>query len=160
MTMKLSEFKKCLENVVTFTIQLPNGTNIPAHFHITEMGLLTKNFIDCGNTIREEKAVTFQVWFAGDIEHRLAPSKVFKIIEASKKLIGDHDIELEVEYQTETTIGKFGLEFDNGNFKLTPKETNCLASDHCGISDDKMKVKIGEWKQKEASCCAPESNCC
>jgi len=157
--MKLSEFKKSLENVETFTIQLPNGAKVPEHFHITEMGLLTKNFIDCGNTIREEKAVTFQVWFAGDVEHRLEPSKVFKIIDASKKLIGDQDLELEVEYQTETTIGKFGIEFDNGNFFLTPKETTCLASDHCGIPADKMKVKIGEWKEK-TTCCAPESNCC
>lgn len=157
--MKISEFKNRLEQVENFTIQLPNGTTIPAHFHITEMGLLTKNFIDCGNTIREEKCITFQVWFAGDLEHRLAPSKVFKIIEASKNLIGDADLELEVEYQTESTIGKFGLDFDNGKFILTPKETTCLANDHCGIPADKMKAKIGEWKEKVA-CCTPDSGCC
>lgn len=157
--MKLSEFKSKLENVNVFNIMLPNGTMVPAHFHITEMGLLTKNFIDCGNTIREEKAITFQVWFAGDLEHRLEPNKVFKIIDASQKLIGDQDLELEVEYQMESTIGKFGLEFSNGNFILTPKETTCLASDHCGIPAEKMKVKIGEWKEK-TSCCTPGSNCC
>jgi len=158
--MKLSEFKNRLEQVENFTIQLPNGTMIPAHFHITEMGLLTKNFIDCGNTIREEKLITFQVWFAGDLEHRLAPSKVFKIIEASKNLIGDQDLELEVEYQTEFTIGKFGLDFNEDKFILTAKETTCLANDHCGIPADKMKVKIGEWKTKENSCCTPNSGCC
>jgi hypothetical protein len=157
--MKLSEFKNKLEQIENLTIQLPNGTTIPAHFHITEMGLLTKNYIDCGNTIREEKLITFQVWFAGDLEHRLVPSKVYKIIDASKKLIGDQDLELEVEYQTESTIGKFGLDFNNGKFFLTPKETTCLANDHCGISDDKMKVKIGEWKEK-VSCCTPNSGCC
>ena len=157
--MKLSEFKSKLENVTVFNILLPNGTGVPAHFHITEMGLLTKNFIDCGNTIREEKTITFQVWFAGDVEHRLEPNKVFKIIDASQKLIGDQDLELEVEYQMESTIGKFGLEFSNGNFILTPKETTCLASDHCGIPAEKMNVKIGEWKEK-TSCCTPESNCC
>jgi len=85
--MKLSEFKNSLEQVENFIIQLPNGLLVPAHFHITEMGLVTKNFIDCGNTIREEKLITFQVWYAGDLEHRLAPSKVFKIIEASKILL-------------------------------------------------------------------------
>jgi len=157
--MKLSEFKNRLEQVENFTIQLPNGTMIPAHFHITEMGLLTKNFIDCGNTIREEQLITFQVWFAGDLEHRLAPNKVFKIIDASKNLIGDQDLELEVEYQTEFTIGKFGLDFNQNNFILTPKETTCLANDHCGIPADKMKVKIGEWKEK-VSCCTPDSGCC
>ena len=157
--MKLSEFKNRLENVENFNIQLPNGTAIPAHFHITEMGLLTKNYIDCGNTIREEKLVTFQVWLAADFYHRLAPNKVLKIIEASKKLIGDQDLDLEVEYQIESTIGKFGLEFADGIFVLTTKETTCLASDHCGIPADKMKIKIGEWKEK-VSCCTPESNCC
>ena len=157
--MKISEFKNRLENVENFTIQLPNGTMIPAHFHITEMGLLTKNFIDCGNTIREEKYITFQVWLAGDLDHRLEPSKVFKIINASKNLIGDADLELEVEYQTESTIGKFGLDFANGKFILTPKETTCLANDHCGIPMDKIKASIGEIKEK-AACCTPDSSCC
>lgn len=157
--MKLSEFKTSLAQVATFTIQLPDGAFVPEHFHITEMGLLTKNFIDCGNTIREEKLITFQVWFAGDLEHRLAPNKVFKIIQASKNLIGDQDLELEVEYQIESTIGKFGLEFEKGNFILTPKETTCLAQDHCGIPPEKMKVKIGEWKAK-TTCCSTDSNCC
>lgn len=157
--MKISEFKSRLEQVENFTIQLPNGTMIPAHFHITEMGLLTKNFIDCGNTIREEKYITFQVWLAGDLDHRLEPSKVFKIINASKNLIGDADLELEVEYQTESTIGKFGLDFANGKFILTPKETTCLANDHCGIPMDKIKASIGEIKEKVA-CCTPDSGCC
>lgn len=157
--MKISEFKNKLEQVKSFTIQLPNGTAVPAHFHITEMGLLTKNFIDCGNTIREEKLITFQVWFAGDLEHRLAPSKVFKIIEASKNLIGEADLELEVEYQDAMTIGKFGLDFADEKFILTPKETTCLANDHCGIPADKMKAKIGEWKEKVV-CCTPDSGCC
>lgn len=157
--MKLSEFKNRLEQVENFTIQLPNGTIIPAHFHITEMGLLTKNFIDCGSTIREEKLITFQVWYAGDLEHRLAPSKVFKIIEASKKLIGNQDLELEIEYQTESTIGKFGLDFADGKFVLTSKETTCLANDHCGIPADKMKAVVVEIEEKVA-CCSPSSGCC
>lgn len=157
--MKLSEFKNNLEQVETFTIQLPNEAMVPAHFHITEMGLLTKNFIDCGNTIREEKLITFQVWYAGDLEHRLAPSKVFKIIDASKNLIGDADLELEVEYQDTLTIGKFGLDFFEGKFVLTAKETTCLAQDHCGIPADKMKISLEELQEK-VSCCSPSSGCC
>ncbi len=158
--MKVSEFKNSLALVDVFSIQLPNGTLVPPHFHITEMGLLTKNYIDCGNTIREEKQVTFQVWFAGDEDHRLAPTKVFKIIEAANPLIGESDLEIEVEYQDAQTIGKYGIEFHNNRFVLTPKETTCLAQDHCGIPADKMKVKIGEWKPKETACCTPNSGCC
>lgn len=158
--MKVSEFKNSLALVDVFSIQLPNGTLVPPHFHITEMGLLTKNYIDCGNTLREEKQVTFQVWFAGDEDHRLEPTKVFKIIEAAKPLIGESDLEIEVEYQDAQTIGKYGIEFHNNRFVLTPKETACLAQDHCGIPADKMKTKIGEWKPKETACCTPNSSCC
>lgn len=157
--MKLSAFKLALENINQFQIQLPNGTFVPNHFHITEMGLVTKNFIDCGNTIREEKYITFQVWFAGDFEHRLTAEKVFKIIKASESLFTNEDLEIEVEYQMELTIGKFGIEFSDGVFKLTKKETTCLAEDHCGIPAEKMKVSLKDL-QANASCCSPKSGCC
>src|SRR6478609_4165833 len=153
--MRLSEFKNSLINVENINIQLPDGSFVPSHFHITEMGLLTKNYIDCGNTIREEKSITFQVWFAGDLEHRLTSDKVFKIINASQNLIGDQDLELEVEYQMESTIGKFGLEFINGNFVLTPKQTTCLATDHCGIPAEKMKVSLKDLQPQQS--CTPGS---
>jgi hypothetical protein len=158
--MKLSQFISSIDSVQEIKIQLPNGTFVPSHFHITEMGLITKNFIDCGNVVREEKAITFQVWFAGDLEHRLTPEKVHSIIKASQKLFDHADLELEVEYQDAQTIGKFGLEFQNGGFILQPKQTTCLANDHCGIPDHQMPQKAGEWKAKGTSCCTPDSGCC
>ncbi|MGG7034720.1 MAG: DUF6428 family protein [Flavobacterium sp.] len=157
--MKLSEFKTVLQGVDTIQIQLPDGSFVPSHFHITEMGLLIKNFIDCGNTIREERLITFQLWFAGDLEHRLTFEKVFKIISASQNLIGDQDLELEVEYQMESTIGKFGLDFFGGNFVLTSKQTTCLADDHCGIPVEKMKVSLKDLQPKINSC-TTNSGCC
>jgi hypothetical protein len=57
------------------------------------------------------------------------------------------------------TIGKFSLYFDVTNFLLTSKQTTCLAKDNCGIPPEKLKTKIGEWKEK-ATCCATKSNCC
>jgi hypothetical protein len=158
--MKLSQFISSIDSIKEFSIQLPNGTFVPPHFHITEMGLLTKNYIDCGNVVREEKSITFQVWFAGDLDHRLTSEKVHKIINASEKLFQSADLELEVEYQDAQTIGKFGLEFQNGIFQLTPKQTTCLAQDHCGIPADKMEPITGAWKPKESSCCTPDSGCC
>jgi hypothetical protein len=124
------------------------------------MGLITKNFIDCGNTIREEKLISFQVWFTGDVEHRLTADKVNKIINASENLFQNNDLELEVEYQDAQTIGKFGIDFQNGFFQLTAKQTTCLAQDHCGIPADKMEPVAGNWKPKETSCCTPNSGCC
>lgn len=53
--MKLSEIKSTLENLSEVKFQLPNGEYVPQHFHITEVGIITRNFIDCGGTMRDEK---------------------------------------------------------------------------------------------------------
>ena len=46
--MKLSEIKSVLENLETISFELPNGELVPNHFHVTEVGQITKDFIDCG----------------------------------------------------------------------------------------------------------------
>ena len=45
--MKLSEFKSILNQIETIEFTLPDGSLIPQHFHITEVGQLDKRFIDC-----------------------------------------------------------------------------------------------------------------
>ncbi len=156
--MKLSQFKNHLETVDQIHFVLPNGTKIPSHFHITEVGMTTKQFTDCGNTFRISKTATFQLWTSIDFHHRLEPKKILSIINATEKMFAGEDLDIEIEYQQET-IGKFGLEFNNNEFVLTNTKTDCLAKDNCGIPIEKIKAKIGEWKEK-ASCCTPESNCC
>jgi hypothetical protein len=156
--MKLSEIKSYLKTAENVSFKLPNETYVPAHFHVTEVGLITKNFIDCGGTVRKETKVNFQLWEANDLEHRLKPQKLLNIIELSEKVLNIGDEEIEVEYQSQT-IGKYGLDYDGKDFILTNKMTDCLAQDQCGIPEEKLKTKIGEWKQK-TSCCAPSSNCC
>ncbi|MEY4539808.1 MAG: hypothetical protein RLZZ306_1565, partial [Bacteroidota bacterium] len=42
--MKLSEVKQVLENAESLRFELQNGTTVPAHFHVTEVGMITKNF--------------------------------------------------------------------------------------------------------------------
>ena len=74
--MKLSEFKSHLEGMQSLSFIQPNGSPVPAHFHITEAGVSTKHFIDCGGTERVEKYVSFQLWVTDDVQHRLAPSKL------------------------------------------------------------------------------------
>jgi hypothetical protein len=157
--MKLSEFKKQLSSGAELNFALPNGTFVPKHFHITEVGQITKNFIDCGGTVRKEKAVSFQLWEANDPDHRLAPKKLKGIIDLSEKMLGIEDAEIEVEYQSDT-IGKYGLDFDGKQFLLTAKQTNCLASDHCGIPPEKLNIKLSELQTQSKSCCAPGKGYC
>lgn len=156
--MKLSEVKKVLKNIEKVTFQLPNGSFVPTHFHVTEVGLISKHFIDCGGTVRKENVINFQLWSANDYEHRLQPKKLLDIIELSEKTLVLDDLEIEVEYQMDT-IGKFGLSFTGKHFLLTSKTTDCLAPDKCGIPTDKPKIKLSEL-QKETSCCDPNSGCC
>lgn len=155
--MKLSEVKNKLNDLKTISFQLPNGELVPNHFHVTEVGKITKNFIDCGGTVRNEEVVNFQLWNANDYDHRLHPEKLLDIIELSEKVLGIGDLEIEVEYQADT-IGKFGLDFDGKNFLLTNKQTDCLAKDNCGIPAEKPKVKLSELNNEP--CCTPDGNCC
>lgn len=36
------------EQLGTLEIALPGGETLPAHFHITEVGRVRKDFVDCG----------------------------------------------------------------------------------------------------------------
>ena len=83
--MKLSEFKLYLKNVKKVKFQLPNGDYIPPHFHVTEVGLNSKKFIDCGSNIRNTKKINFQLWSADDYNHKMSPEKLISIIELSEK---------------------------------------------------------------------------
>ena len=155
--MKLSEIKIQLRQLGSIAFQLPDGELVPSHFHVTEIGKVTKHFIDCGGTLRNEEVVNFQLWSANDYNHRLHPEKLLNIIELSERVLGIGDLEIEVEYQAET-IGKFGLDFDGKNFLLTQKQTDCLAKDQCGIPAEKPKLKLSEL-QAEPSC-TPDGGCC
>ena len=155
--MKLSEIKNKLNKLEKIAFQLPNGELVPNHFHVTEIGKITKHFIDCGGTVRKEEVVNFQLWNANDYDHRLHPEKLLDIIQLSERVLEIEDLEIEVEYQADT-IGKFGLDFDGQNFLLTNKETDCLAKDKCGIPNEKPKVKLSELNNE--SSCTPGGGCC
>ncbi|CAM1334142.1 DUF6428 family protein [Tenacibaculum aestuariivivum] len=154
--MKLSEIKNHLTSLKTIAFKLPNGSLVPNHFHVTEVGRVTKNFIDCGGTVRNEEVANFQLWEADDYDHRLHPEKLMNIIELSEKLLHIADLEIEVEYQG-ATIGKYGLDFDGTHFLLTATLTDCLAKDKCGIPE-KKKVKLANIQ--EQTTCTPNSGCC
>jgi hypothetical protein len=139
--------------------QLPNGEFVPTHFHITEVGLVTKNFIDCGGSLREDKKICLQLWTAEDTDHRLTVGKTLQIIAMSEKIIELDDLEIEVEFQQQT-IAKFGVEFSNSTFQLIPTQTACLAEESCGIPAQKTKQSLSELTKNEQTTCTPGGGCC
>jgi hypothetical protein len=152
--MKVSEIKESLASLSAVSFRLPDGTYLPPHFHVTEVGRVTKHFIDCGGVERRETVANFQLWEASDYDHRLAPQKFLHILQLSERLLGQEDLDIEVEYQ-QATIGKFGLAFDGRDFMLTPKQTACLAQDACGIPSAAFSLP-----QLPVASCTPGGGCC
>jgi len=155
--MDIQSLLQNLDEVDELTFVLPNGSYVPPHFHLTEVGLVTKKYIDCGGTEREEQLINFQLWSADDYDHRLAPCKASGIVERAQEKLALENLDIEVEYQSDT-IGRYGLEFSNGRFLLTAKRTDCLAKDKCGIpGTEPAKIDLVE---SSAPSCSPESGCC
>jgi len=157
--MTIEEIKKQLANLQSLTFVLPDGSFVPSHFHITEVGKITKDFIDCGGTRRTEEEACFQLWQEEADDHRLAPQKLINIIESSQSQLGLGDLPIVVEYQGPNTIAKYGLEYDGTNFKLTSKKTACLAKDHCGVPQKKKMIDLSSLTAN-SNACTPGSGCC
>lgn len=156
--MNLSKVKQILQTLENVEFQLENESFVPEHFHVTEVGMITKRFIDCGGVIRTENTVNFQLWSADDFDHRLKPDRLLDIIRLSEEKLGIEDHEIEVEYQTET-IGKYDLEFNGKTFVLKNKTTACLAVDACGIPSEKQKKNLADLSVNQNGC-KPNSGCC
>ncbi|MVX34475.1 DUF6428 family protein [Myroides sp. LoEW2-1] len=153
--MKLSEVKKALVTLEKVDFQFEDGTFVPAHFHVTEVGQVEKRFIDCGGVIRNEKKVIFQLWNANDFEHRLKANKLLDIIKLSEDRLKIEDAEIEVEFQGKHTIGKYYLSFNGSHFVLLNTLTACLAEDSCGIKPEHLPQK-----NNTSSCCSSTSEYC
>ncbi|MEO0475595.1 MAG: DUF6428 family protein [Planctomycetota bacterium] len=150
--MQLSELKQELSQHpdagLAFT--LPDGSAVAQHFHVTEVGRVRKDFIDCGGTVRQTDTCVLQVWVAHDVEHRLESVKLAKIIELGRDILGNDDLPVEIEYDV-GVITQFAIESIEASdkvitFKLAGKHTACLAPDQCGIDG------CGD----DSGCCEPE----
>jgi hypothetical protein len=131
---------------------LPDKTIIPAHFHITEVGHVQKDFIDCGGTRRSVSSCVLQAWIAAnDEEHSLSAGKLGSILKLAGKVLPSNDLEVEVEFEA-PYISQFPIESAEAQgdavvFHLTTKHTDCLAKEQCGL------------ESAGSSCCSAESGC-
>jgi hypothetical protein len=154
--MTLSEFKNLLsahpEKLIRFV--LPNGKSIPAHYHITEVGHVKKDFIDCGGTIRSASACVLQAWVAtNDEDHRLEAGKLGAILALADKVLPIAGLPVELEYEA-PVISQFSVldgKIDSGEivFRLANKHTDCLAKESCGLDG-------GPCGTGEEDCCVSE----
>ena len=155
--MKLSEVKAYLTGRESLLFTLPDGTRVPAHFHVTEVGEVSKTFIDCGGTLRRERVANFQLWNADDYDHRLHPEKLVSIIELAERQLGLADLDIEVEYQGPDTIAKYGLIATDAGLALTSLHTDCLAKENCGIPQKAVSL---DGFISSSNACTPGGGCC
>ena len=119
-------------------VMLPGGEFVPAHFHLTEVGRVQKDFIDCGGTVRSTAACVLQVWVADDTDHRLDAGKMAKIIRSADPILKTTDLPVEVEYDA-GVLSQYPLAAVENTpsgllFHLGSKRTACLAMDKCGVA--------------------------
>lgn len=151
--MKFEPFKQQLDAHAASPIRFvfDDGEFIPDHFHVTEVGHVTKNFIDCGGTRRSASHVQLQVWLGNDEDHRLTAGKLARILDLARPLIPSDDLDVEVEYEgcviSQYTVDGAGLKEGQLVFQLGDKHTDCLAKEACGIE------AAGSGKAGGSRCC-------
>lgn len=122
-----------------FQLHLPDGDAVPECFHVTEVGRVRKDFIDCGGTVRAQETCLLQVWLGGDDDHRLATGKLAGILRKAAPLLPNDDIPLEIEYET-SVISQYQVAEATVNgsavvLHMAHKHTDCLAKEVCGIPE-------------------------
>jgi Family of unknown function (DUF6428) len=136
--MRLSQFQDNLRRQPHGKLRfiLPDGSPVPAHFHVTEVARVTKRFVDCGGTLRNEVTCRLQVWVADDLEHRLTPGKLDGVLQKAAGPVLEHeDLLVEIEYEA-PVISQFAVVTveEIGNtflIRTAHKHTDCLAKELC-----------------------------
>jgi len=97
--MTIKELKKILESNPDSRMHwiLPDKSFVPDHYHITEVGRVRKDFVDCGGTVRSAASCVLQVWVADDADHRLKTDKLSKIMASAEGILESEDLPVEVE---------------------------------------------------------------
>ena len=138
------------EKPVSFV--LPDGGRVPAHAHITEVGRIDREFLDCGGVLRRTSFCCLQAWVADDTDHRLSAGKLVTIIGRALEPLGLAALPVEVECE-DGLISQFPVVSVSAGdavvLHLGTKHTDCLAKEIClpvpGAAE---------------GCCKPDSGCC
>ncbi len=137
--MTVAELRSALEAAPTLplTVLWPDGDPIEAHFHVTEVGRVQKDFVDCGGTVRRTVTCLLQTWVGEDTEHRITAAKLLKAFAHGAAVLGAgvEALPVELEYEACNVIQfrVVAVERDAERFvvRLGGKHTDCLAKELC-----------------------------
>jgi hypothetical protein len=153
--MKLSDLRAILEKHPNThpRFVLPDGDFIPSHAHVTEVGHVVKNFIDCGGVMGKSETVLLQTHVGQDTDHRLKTDRFAKILQLGERVLPHDQLEVEVEYDccvvAQYPVSEVKPAGEHLDLILGKRRTQCLAQE----------------RQKDAgvpadACCAPAAATC
>jgi hypothetical protein len=151
--MKLRELLMALQEAPTTSPRfvLPDGSYIPAHAHVTEVGHVVRTFIDCGGVTGEEEKVLLQTHVGADKEHRLRASRFLKIMELGMRVLPSSDLEVDVEYDC-CVVAQYPISEVRRN------------GEHLDLILQRGRTQCRERERRQAktkdTCCATEEICC
>jgi len=112
-----------------------DGDSIEPHFHVTEVGRVQKDFVDCGGTVRRLVTCLLQTWVGDDTDHRITGGKLLKAFAHAAPVLGTEDLPVELEYETcnvvQLVVASVRQEPDRLVLQLGSKHTDCLAKELC-----------------------------
>ena len=140
--MKLSQLKTLLQTHrdKQFRLLLPEEAPVPISFHITEVGHVTKRFMDCGGRVHFTQACQLQAWVSDDTTdqetHRIAAGKMADVLDRAVRVLPEgQDLDVEIEYEdarvSQFPVSDFAVTDDAVVLRLSDKHTDCLAKDVC-----------------------------
>ena len=130
---------------------LPDGDYIPPHAHVTEVGHVVRNFIDCGGLIGKEEKVVLQTHVGNDTDHRLRSDRFAKILQLGNRVIPSTHLDVDVEYDccvvAQYPIAEAQLRGQYLDLILQRGRTRCRARER-------------RESETAADCCATSAACC
>jgi hypothetical protein len=130
---------------------LPDGNYIPAHAHVTEVGYVVRNFIDCGGVTGKEEKVMLQTHVGNDTDHRLRSDSFAKILQLADRVIPSADLDVDVEYDccvvAQYPIGEATPDGEHLNLILQRGRTQCRARER-------------RESETATGCCVTSATCC
>jgi hypothetical protein len=151
--MKYEALRKALERYPTTLPRfiLPSGDYIPAHAHVTEVGHVARNFIDCGGLTGKEERAVLQTHVGNDTDHRLRSDRFAKILDLGNRVIPSADLDVDVEYDccvvAQYPISEARPDGVYLNLILRRGRTQCRARER-------------RESEAKADCCGTSAACC
>jgi hypothetical protein len=133
----LSAFKTALAAAPQLPLMVvwPDGEPIEVHFHVTEIGRVQRDFVDCGGTVRRVVTCLLQTWVGEDTDHRVTAGKLLKAFAHAAPILGDEDLSVEFEYEAcnvvQLVLAEVRQEAARFVLQLGKKHTDCLARELC-----------------------------